>query len=144
MKTRPSSLTVIAEVNTSHFGEIKEAERVIEKAAALGAAAVKFQSWAPESLFTAEYLSSHSIEHRLYEKFALSKDELLHLRNFAKREDLMFGSTAYSVDEVDSLVDIGADFVKIASMDIVSPPILTAAAQTNLPTIISTGLASKE
>lgn len=137
-----SSLQIIAEVNTSHFGSVENALRACEVAKDSGAHFVKFQSWAPESLFTRTYLESRSVERRMYEKFALAPDVLKHLRLECKKLGVGFGSTAYSPEEASHLGIIEADFIKIASMDAVSPPIIRAAAETKIPTIISTGMAT--
>lgn len=137
-----SQLQVIAEVNTSHFGSIESALRACNVAMESGANFVKFQSWSAESLFTSRYLESRSLEHRMYDKFALSSDDLRFLRNECKELGIGFGSTAYSSEEVIALENMEADFIKIASMDAVTPPLIQSAARTGLPTIISTGMAT--
>lgn len=137
-----SGIEVIAEVNTSHFGNLENALHACAVAKEAGANYVKFQSWEPKSLFTATYLESRSVERRMYEKFALSSDELSLLRGECRTLGIGFGSTAYSPEEVIDLETMEADFIKIASMDAVSPPIIRAAAETGIHTIISTGMAS--
>lgn len=135
-------IEIIAELNTSHFGKIENAIRDVELVASLGADAVKFQSWRPNSLFTQRYLELNPIEARMYRGFSLSKVDLSLLAEKAHSLGIRFSSTPYSVEEVEDLVDIGADFIKIASMDFVSDDILSAAAATGLPIVASTGMCS--
>ena len=136
------SLNVIAELNTSHFGNIERALAGCATAKEAGANSVKFQSWTPRSLFTKTYLESRTVEHRMYEKFSLTPNDLAILRRECRQLGIGFGSTAYSPSEARHLERIEADFIKVASMDVVSPTVIQAAAQTQLPTIISTGMAS--
>lgn len=139
-----ASISVIAEINTGHFGNLEAAAHACAVAKNSGASHIKFQSWSPESLFTRTHLEANSLERRMYQKFALSQEALLSLRMDCRRIGIGFGSTAYSPQEAEYLAEIDSDFIKIASMDIVSPHIIRAAAATQTPTIISTGMASLE
>lgn len=134
---------VIAEVNTSHRGNLASAKESILAAKAAGADAVKFQSWSPGSLFTARYLSEHSLERRFYEKFSLTEEALAELFEFARAQGILASSTAYSAPEIDFLKSTGsAPFIKLASMDLTNCDLIRYALETKKTIIISTGLAT--
>lgn len=135
---------IVAEINTSHFGRMELAKDAIRRAAQTGADCVKFQSWKPESLYTSVYLQEHRIEGRLYERFSLSDEVIQELSQFSEENGIAFASTPYSHDEVINLVNLrNVPFVKIASMDLTNPDLLTFAAQSGKPLVISTGMANE-
>lgn len=136
---------VIAEINTSHRGDLKTALLTIEAAQKAGASAVKFQSWSPKSLFTDSYLIENHLEKRFYEKFSLSEKELRTLCGHAESISVDFSSTAYSEEEVDFLASIESiPFIKIASMDFTNTRLVGHALQTGKTVILSTGMATAE
>lgn len=138
----PAPLQILAEVNTSHFGNLENAKSACAVASNSGATGVKFQSWKPQSLYSQRWLDDNRVEARLYEKLSLSEQDLTQLREFAGELGLTFGSTVYSPGEVSHLAEISADFIKIASMDIDNSELLAIAAKSGIPVIISTGMAS--
>lgn len=136
---------VVAELNTSHRGDIEAAKQAIELASRLGADAVKFQSWRPESLYTRQYLEANSLEGRLFEKFSLTAEELRELVLHASAQGIQASSTAYSLDEVDALASLEAvPFIKIASMDFVNRPLVEYALSSGKPVVLSTGMTSPD
>ena len=44
---------IVAEVNTSHFGDINIAKEMIDKVKVIGCSCVKFQSWNADTLYSA-------------------------------------------------------------------------------------------
>lgn len=138
----PSTLRIVAEVNSSHFGNVDAAFEACEVAMSAGATDIKFQSWSSKSLFTSAYLVRNPIEAKLYSKFSLDTSVLNQLRVRCQELGLGFGSTAYSADEIQDLAEMNADFIKIASMDIVSLDLLERAAKTGLKVVLSTGMST--
>ena len=51
----------IAEVNTSHFGDLEKAKRLADEVKHSGADCIKFQSWSTESLYSDEYYRENPI-----------------------------------------------------------------------------------
>ena len=43
---------IVAEINTSHFGDIELARKMIDQAKYVGCDCVKFQSWSAETLYS--------------------------------------------------------------------------------------------
>lgn len=132
---------VVAEINTSHFGDIDKAISALAAAKRAGADVVKFQSWAPESLFTESYLAKNSIEARIYRKLSMSESDLRLISEKCGELGLGFASTPYSLKEVLELSKFpNVPFVKIASMDLPNRELLEAAIDTGLPVFLSTGM----
>lgn len=132
---------IIAEVNSSHNGDISTARQMIEKAKEIGCNCVKFQSWSAESLYSNSYYKANPIAKRIIQKFALSENELLEMANYCNELGLSYSSTPYSEAEVDFLLEkCNAPFIKIASMEINNYKFLKYIAKTNAPIVLSTGM----
>lgn len=133
---------IIAEVNSSHNGNIETAKEMIKSIKECGCDCVKFQSWSTESLYSKTYYDKNPISKRIVQKFALSKEDLYNLANYCKELNIGFSSTPYCEEEVDFLVDkCEVPFIKIASMEINNYDFLEYIAKKNVPMILSTGMA---
>ena len=132
-------LVIIAEIGVNHEGNFKKAQWLIEALADTGVDAVKLQGYTPS-----RFISSMD-PNRLQRvtDFMLGPDEHEKLSEVARQVGLGFCSTAVTEDWVDVLNPI-VDVIKIASGDIDFRPVLTLAAATNRPLIISTGCSSVE
>lgn len=135
----------IAELNTSHFGDMNLAREMISTAKEAGCDCVKFQSWSPETLYSDHYYRENPIAGRIVKKFSLSEPQLKELSLYAGEVGIDFSSTPYSRDEAQFLVDeCGVPFVKIASMELNNLPYLRQLALLNVPLVLSTGMGSIE
>jgi N-acetylneuraminate synthase/sialic acid synthase len=143
---------VIAEIGHNHGGSVARAEALFQAAAAAGATAVKLQKRDNKSLFTRAmynepYTSVHSYggtygEHR--EALEFGRSEYRHLQKVAGELGVDFISTAFDVPSVDFLAELGLPAIKIASADLTSTPLLSHAAKTGVPLILSTGGATMD
>lgn len=148
--TDDSAAYVIAEIGHNHGGSVEHAERLFQAAAAAGATAVKLQKRDNKSLFTRAmyeepYTSVNSYgrtygEHR--EALEFGHAEYTHLRTMADELGVDFISTAFDLASVDFLAEVGVAGIKIASADVTNTPLLSYAAKSGLPLILSTGGAS--
>lgn len=132
---------IIAEVNSSHNGDVETAMRMIEAAKESGCSCVKFQSWSDASLYSKSYYKDNVIAHRIVKKFSLSAAQLQNLASYCKDCGIAFSSTPYAPLEVDFLLACGAPYIKIASMEINNHYYLQYIAKTGAPIILSTGMA---
>ena len=82
----------IAEMNTSHFGDISKAKDMILAAKESGADCVKFQSWSANTLYSDEYYNENPVAKRFVKKFSLADEELAKLASFAKYNQIDFSS----------------------------------------------------
>ena len=141
---------IIAEIGANHNGDVNLARKMIDSAKACGADAVKFQSW-DTTLFSEQvYQDNRFLDddyadrndytlRQVMEAYMLAYDQLAELKAYCDEQDITFSSTPFSVREVEDLVKLDVDYIKIASMDLVNPELLEAAADTKLPIVLSTG-----
>ncbi len=132
---------IIAELNTSHFGNISIAKKMIVKAKETGCHCVKLQSWRPDTLYSKNFLNENPISKKFFDKYSLNNSQLRKLAIFAKKIGISFSSTPYSEEEVNFLVDeCNPAFIKIASMDLNNHLFLKFIARKKTPVILSTGM----
>lgn len=135
----------IAEVNSSHNGNVETAKEMCKQAKEAGCHCVKFQSWSAESLYSKSYYEKNPIAKRIVQKFAISPDDLKDIALYCKEIGIAFSSTPYCEKEVDFLVnECQAPFIKIASMEINNYDYLRYIAKKNIPLILSTGMAEAD
>ncbi|MEM7568859.1 MAG: N-acetylneuraminate synthase family protein [Pseudomonadota bacterium] len=133
---------VVAEFNTSHFGDVELASQMIATCAEIGVDCVKFQSWSVESLYSETFYSANKMAKRFVKKYALPEDALKHLAGVCRDHGIGFMSTPYSVDEARFLLDhCNTPALKIASMEINNLPYLKALGGMETALILSTGMA---
>lgn len=143
------SCYIIAEAGVNHNGNIEYAKRLIELAKEAGADAIKFQT------FISEQLVAHNAEKAEYQKKAttvnesqldmlkkleLSFDDFNELYLYCKELNIDFLSSAFDLQSVDFLNQIGIEKWKIPSGEITNLPYLEKIAKLQKPVIISTGM----
>lgn len=143
---------IIAEIGANHNGDMDLCKTMIDEAVRCGADAVKFQSWSVDSLISkAEYSRNASYNDperhfgslkEMVERYQLSSEQHREIAAYCKSKNVHFMSTPFSPEEVDLLVDLGVPALKVASMDVNHLPLLQHMAQTGLPVILSTGMAT--
>jgi len=151
MKNNLEKIYIIAEAGVNHNGDVNIAKRLIEVATECGADCVKFQTFKAEKVATAvapkaEYqlqvTDKSESQLDMLKKLELNFGVHQELMNHCRKLGIEFLSTPYSIDDVDFLEKLGVNAYKIASGQIVEPPILTAVAQTGKPIYLSTGMAT--
>lgn len=135
---------VIAEVNSSHGGNMDVAKQMIDVAAEAGCNCVKFQSWSAESLYSNSYYKENPIAKRFVDKFSLEEEQLRELAGYCKERKIGFSSTPYSEREADFLAELEVPFVKVASMELNNFDFLRYIAEKNIPIVLSTGMGEME
>ncbi len=128
-------INVIAEIGINHDGSFNKAKKLINLAKKSGADAVKFQLFKPEDLYISVNKSFKSAS-----KFQLKKQEIYKLRQYAKKKNIKFICTAFSLESASFLKSIKVDAIKIASMDANNYLLIEHCLSLNLPLIISTGM----
>ena len=143
---------IIAEAGVNHNGSIENAFKLIDAAVAAGVDYVKFQT------FQAAKLVSHSAKKADYQientrninesqfemlkKLELSQKQHEQLITYCKEKRIQFFSTAFDLDSLQYLADIGLALVKIPSGEITNLPYLRKAAELFSEVILSTGMAT--
>lgn len=143
---------IIAEIGSNHNGDMALCRKLIQAAAEAGAHAAKFQSWSESSLIAREEYdrnTTYSDKRRhfgslreMVVKYQLTPEQHQEARAYCRESGIAFCSSAFSPAEVDLLDGLDVPFLKIASMDVVNLPLLSYAARTGRPLILSTGMAT--
>ncbi len=144
---------VIAEAGVNHNGEVEIAHRLVDTAAAVGADAIKFQT------FTADRIATHSSPLADYQREGVGSGETMQemlselvlspeahgeLKAHAEEAGLIFLSSPFDEDSADFLADLGVPAIKLGSGELTNLPLLRHVATKGLPVILSTGMATLE
>ncbi|MEI0603406.1 N-acetylneuraminate synthase family protein [Brachyspira alvinipulli] len=136
---------VIAEAGCNHEGDLNMAIKMVNEAAKAGADAIKFQSFTQKTLFASkEYTKILKLDENALEgvdNIVFKKEWYEILIKEAKKNNIMFITTPFSIEAVDDINKYNIPIIKIASCDIDNYPLLNAVAKTKKPVILSTGLA---
>lgn len=143
---------IIAEAGVNHNGSIEIAKKLIDVAVETGVDYVKFQTFKAEKLVSkkgkkAAYQVKNTGEaeesqFEMVKKLELDKSTHEELIAYCKSKDIKFLSTAFDLESVDLLMELGIDLFKIPSGEITNLPYLQKIAATQKPIILSTGMAN--
>lgn len=142
---------VIAELSANHLGRIDRAIAIIDAAADAGCDAVKLQTFTPSSMTLESNQGDFHIPDGpwkgrslwdLYDEAHTPWEWHAPLFAHAAARDLIIFSTPFDEESVIRLDELGAPAFKIASFELVDLELIRAAARTNKPLIMSTGMAS--
>ena len=143
---------IIAEAGVNHNGNINIAKDLIDKAKDVGADAVKFQSYkanklANENTPKVKYqkfnaINSHETHLEMLQKYELSEDDHIYLKNYCDKKNIDFLSTPYDVESAKLLTRLNVKMFKVASADLVDFQLHKYLSSTYKPVIISTGMSS--
>jgi len=136
---------IIAELGTSHNGDIQKAREMISAAAAAGAVCVKFQIvYADEILHpkTGEVLlPGGSI--RLYDKFKTLEappEFYAEIKEYTESKGMLFLCTPFGMKSASILKNLRPKMVKIASPELNYTSLLEEIASWGLPVLLSSGV----
>ena len=144
---------LIAEMSGNHGGRIEKALEIVHAAADAGADCLKIQTYTADTitincrtepfllktgLWQNEYL------YDLYSKAYTPWEWTKTIKDEAERLGMDFLSTPFDFTAVDYLENVGVQFYKIASFEIIDIPLIKKVAETGKPVIMSCGMASEE
>lgn len=141
---------LIAEAGINHNGEIAKAIKMVEVAKRTGMDAIKFQTFkAEEFVFdesqTYTYQSQgEKVTESMLEMFKrceFTKDEWYRIKRKCDEEEIMFLSTPQNYSDLELLMEIGIPAIKVGSDDFTNLYLLEQYIKTNLPLILSCGMA---
>jgi len=142
---------IVAEISANHGQSFKRAVALIKKAKEVGADAVKFQCYTPDTLTINCDNKYFRIKHpkwggqtlyQLYQKAYTPWDWFKELKKIAEDLGLVFFATAFDKTAVDFLEDLDVPIHKIASFELVDLPLIEYISRTKKPLILSTGMAT--
>lgn len=144
---------VIAEMSGNHGGHIEKALDIVHAAAEAGADCLKIQTYTAETItinchsdpfLVKTGLWKNSYLFDLYDKAFTPWEWTKEIKSEAERLGMEFLSTPFDFSAVDFLEDVGVQFYKIASFEIVDIPLIKKVAKTGKPMIVSCGMASED
>ncbi len=144
---RPGSpCSVIAEVAQNHDGSLGMAHAFIDAAANAGADAIKFQTHiaaaesTPSEPWRKPFSDQDASRMDYWKRMEFSEAQWSGLREHARKRDLRFISSPFSLEAAKLLIRVGVDAWKVASGEISNPDLLDAMCATGLPIMLSTGM----
>ena len=144
------SVFVIAEAGVNHNGDLALALRLCDAARQAGADAVKFQTFRAQDLVvpgapTAEYQSRQTGDQdqfAMLQRLELSEEQHMQIKVHCDAIGIEFFSTPFSVQAVDMLQRLGVRRFKMSSGELTHRSLIEHAAATQLPLLLSTGMAT--
>jgi N-acetylneuraminate synthase/N,N'-diacetyllegionaminate synthase len=142
---------VAVEVGLNHNGDVHLAHRLIDAAADAGADAVKFQNFRTEDFIsdrsvTYEYVSGgrsiREAQYDMFKRYELSGQSWEELRGHCESRSVVFFATPTGDDSLAELVRLRTPLLKNGSDYLVHLPLIRKMAETGIPTVLSTGMAT--
>ncbi|MDK2978409.1 MAG: N,N-diacetyllegionaminate synthase [Bacteroidales bacterium] len=146
-----SKVYIIAEAGVNHNGELNLALELIDLAKLSGADCIKFQTFKAENLVTknahkADYqkktTDQNQSQFEMLKGLELTEKDFEQIKDYCKIKKIDFLSTPFDLESVDILHQLGIKKWKIPSGEITNLPYLIKLAKTDLPVILSTGMAT--
>ncbi len=143
---------IIAEAGVNHNGSLEIAKQLIDVAVAAGVDYVKFQTFKTENIVSRsaqkavyQVENTGDVEEGQFEmikRLELDRGKHELLIDYCHEKGICFLSTAFDLDSIDLLEDLGIDLYKIPSGEITNLPYLQKIASKGKPIILSTGMAN--
>ena len=147
-----NKVIIIAEAGVNHNGDIELAKKLIDVAVDAGVDYVKFQTFKSERLVSKiAQKAAYQIENtqdavesqlQMLKKLELSNYQHFELIQYCNNKNISFFSTAFDLESLSFLKELGLNIVKIPSGEITNLPYLRKAAMLFKEVIISTGMSS--
>lgn len=140
---------IIAEMSANHAGSKEHAKEIIHAAKESGADCVKIQTYTADTITMNCKNQYFQIEdgtwkgenlYSLYQKAYTPWEWQAELKEEADKLGIDFLSTPFDYSAVDFLEEIGVEFYKIASFELVDIPLIAYTASRQKPMIMSTGM----
>jgi N,N'-diacetyllegionaminate synthase len=144
---------IIAEAGVNHNGDINTAKKLIDIAAHAGADLVKFQTFNADRLVTqgsakADYqvlaTNKNESQHNMLRKLELTEFMHHELIAHCASQDIGFFSTAFDIESINLLVELGQKLFKIPSGEITNLPYMQHIGKLNKTVILSTGMSNMD
>ena len=141
---------IIAEVGINHNGNLSTALEMIDMAKSSGADAVKFQTFKaeefcgdPEQQFSYFSAGKEVTESMLsmFKRMELKSDDWFKIKEYADKSGIEFFSTPQNYSDLQLLLPLAIQVIKVGSDDLTNLPLISSYAKTGLPIILSSGMA---
>ena len=147
------NVVIIAEAGVNHNGDMRQAEKLIDAAAAAGVDYVKFQTFKASKTVTksasrASYQDTNTgdqdTQYDMLQKLELTEDMHHELIRYCSLRNIKFLSTGFDLESLEFLNNLNMDLFKIPSGEITNLPYLEKIASFGKPIVLSTGMATME
>lgn len=147
------STYIIAEMSANHAGSLEYAKEIVHAAKEAGADCIKLQTYTADTITMKCDNKYFHIDngtwqgenlYHLYEKAYTPWEWQAELKELADKIGMDMFSTPFDKTAVDFLEEIGMEFYKIASFELVDIPLIEYVASKKKPIILSTGMGSIE
>ena len=145
-----NKLIIIAEAGVNHNGLLEKAFQLIDVAVDAGVDYVKFQTFKSSNLVSKTAIKAdYQVENtknndesqlEMLRKLELTPSDHQQLIDYCNSKKIHFFSTAFDLDSLQYLADIGLKLVKIPSGEVTNLPYLEKAASLFDKVILSTGM----
>ena len=140
---------IVAEAGINHNGKLENAIKLVDAASNAGADAVKFQTFIAEACISknapkAEYqnrnLESNESQLEMAKKLELNYESFKKIKEYCGQKNIEFLSTAFDIESLIMLMNLGQRIIKIPSGDITNLPFLKMIGSLRKEVIMSTGM----
>lgn len=144
---------VIAEAGVNHNGSLEIARKLVEKAAAAGANAVKFQTFradtlvsrdAPKAKYQQATTDAGESQFEMLKKLELSEAAHRELKGVCTSLGIDFVSTPFDITDIPLLSALDIPFFKVPSGALTDLPYLRAVNACRKPVVLSSGMATDD
>jgi pseudaminic acid synthase len=148
-----SGVYIIAEMSANHGGDLENALRIVEEAKIAGADCLKIQTYTADTLTIPCDKECFKIKGGLWDGYTfydLYKEAYTPwewhkaIKDKCEEIGIDFLSTPFDNTAVDFLEELGIEFYKIASFELVDIPLIEYVASKGKPIVMSCGMASVE
>ena len=144
---------IVAEIGINHNGDVCLAKELIDAAVTAGADGVKFQNYK-----TSDFISNTALNHtykqggeettmpqlEMFKKYELTDSQLIELKKHCDSKGVVFLSTPTGSDGLKLLQTLGVELIKNGSDFLTNVALIEEMAHTQIPTVISVGMATEE
>jgi len=143
---------IIAEAGVNHNGNIDLAKKLVDVAFEAGADYVKFQTFKAKNIVSPKakkagyqqlnMKSDGNSQLKMLQKLELSEASHIELIDYCNNKGIKFLSSAFDLESIKYLDDLGIDLFKIPSGEITNYPYLLSISKKNKPVVLSTGMST--
>ena len=142
---------IIAEAGVNHNGDMDTAFKMIDVAKAAGVDIVKFQTsitstskFSEKAKYQKETTGEEGTQLDMIKKLRFSFEQHRILKEYCDQIGIQYLSTPFDFESIDFLNNLGCDFWKVPSGEIVNVPYLRKIGKTGKNIIMSTGIGTME
>lgn len=141
---------IIAEIGQAHDGSLGIAHSFIDAVAESGADAIKFQTHIAkhestlDEPFRTDFSWEDDTRYEYWKRMEFTEEQWEGLAEHARKEGLIFLSSAFSSAAVDLLQSVDIPAWKVGSGEYKSKELISHMAETELPVLLSTGMSTYE